>query len=283
MLLDRYHGLGNDYLVLREGSGLTSELVRHICDRHRGVGGDGILEPFETHEADAGVRIWNPDGSQAEKSGNGLRIFAQWCVDQQRLPSKMSLWTGHARVGCVVERDTITVEMGQVSFEPGDVPCVAEAPWLDARLPGGPDVPACAVGVGNPHCVLFVDAPLDELGWDTSWQAWGARIERHAMFPQRTNVQFARVIDRRAVEIRIWERGAGETSASGSSSCAVAAAGVRTGRLDAGDILVQMPGGTLEVVVRTDGSLRLRGPVERVGAVEVDAAWLAARAAASRG
>lgn len=273
------HGLGNDYLVL-EGPltpALTAPLVVALCDRNRGVGADGILEPMSpTLGADFGVRIWNPDGSTAEKSGNGLRIFARWLRDSGRaLSDRFSISTGPCRVECETTADAVSVEMGTATFAPAEVPVDAPGELVDAAidLSGGP-LTVTAVGIGNPHCVVFRDEPLDTL----PWRRWGAELERHPRFPNRTNVQIARVLDRHAVEIRIFERGAGETQASGSSSCAVAAAGVRTGRLDAGRIRVEMPGGRLWVTVSAGGIL-LEGPVEAVGHFEVDARWLATRGA----
>ena len=275
MKLYKAHGLGNDYLVLEDGAPLDPALVVAICDRHRGVGGDGILEPFDAGaDADYGVRIWNPDGSVAEKSGNGLRIFARWLVAERGAPRQFSLWTGSCRVSCDVEAESIVVDMGDASFEPADVPVSAAAPLIDGELALSSGVlTVTAVGLGNPHCVVFRTEPLESL----PFRAWGAEIERHPRFPNRTNVQLARVLARRVVEILIWERGAGETLASGSSSCAVAAAGVRTGRLDPGRIEVRMPGGTLWVTV-SGASLRLEGPVERVARIEVEPEWLLARA-----
>jgi diaminopimelate epimerase len=274
MRLDRYHGLGNDYLVLASGGPLTAGLVRALCDRHRGVGGDGVLEPAQAVEADVGVRIWNPDGSIAEKSGNGLRIFARWCVDQGRTGPELTIWTGTDRVACVVGASTVQVEMGRYTVEPAEVPTTASAPLIDALLPGDPQWRVVAIGVGNPHCVLFRDEPdLDAL----PWRSWGRQLEVHPWFPRRTNVQVARVLGPDAVELRIWERGAGETQASGSSACAVAAAAVLTGRVPAGRISLHMPGGVLHVLVRPDRSLHLDGPVERIGGFEVDPAWLGER------
>ena len=275
MRLYKAHGLGNDYLVLEDGAALDAALVAAVCDRHHGVGGDGVLEPFSAGAAaDYGVRIWNPDGSIAEKSGNGLRIFARWLVSERGAPPRFSIWTGFCRVVCDVEAEAIRVDMGEVSFEPANVPVEASAPLVDGELSLSDGVlSVTAVGIGNPHCVIFRDEPLETL----PFRRWGEEIERHPRFPKRTNVQFARVIDRNTVEIVIWERGAGETMASGSSSCAVAAAGVRTGRLDAGRIEVRMPGGTLYVTV-AGASLRLEGPVEPVARIEVDASWLQARA-----
>jgi len=272
--LFKAHGLGNDYLVQESGPPMTAGLVRAICERERGVGGDGVLEPFDAGgAADFGVRIWNPDGSVAEKSGNGLRIFAYWLVAARGAPRSFSVWTGACRVECEVGERTIGIDMGAASFEPADVPVQADAPLIDGELAlAGSVERVTAVGLGNPHCVLFRTEPLEQV----PFRVWGPEIERHVRFPHRTNVQFARVLGRRRVEIRIWERGAGETMASGSSSCAVAAAGVRTGRLDPGRIEVVMPGGTLYVTVSETG-IRLEGPVEPVAEVELYPAWLDAR------
>ena len=268
------HGLGNDYLVLEAALALDAELVREICDRHRGPGGDGILEPKPGRSgADYGVRIWNPDGSIAEKSGNGLRIFARWLRDERAAPDSFTVSTDACVVGCTASADAVSVEMGAPSFVPADVPVLADSELIDGPLElAGVTLNVTAVGLGNPHCVVFRDERLDSL----PWRKWGAEIERHARFPNRTNVQVARVIDEHEVEIRIFERGAGETQASGSSSCAVAAAGVRTGRLRPGRIRVRMPGGVLYVTVSEAGIL-LEGPVEGVGRFELDPLWLRAR------
>jgi diaminopimelate epimerase len=130
-----------------------------------------------------------------------------------------------------------------------------------------------AVNVGNPHCVLFFDEALDDL----PWRQWGAALECHPRFPHRTNVQFARIVDRGTVEIRIWERGAGETSASGSSSTAVVAAALASGRIDPGEISVRMPGGELQVSAHSGRSLLLRGPVEVIGRIHLHPSWLKRR------
>src|SRR5690606_6014815 len=149
--------------------------------------------------------------------------------------------------------------MGPARFAPSEVPVAGEAPFVEQPIDlDGTTVTATAVGLGNPHCVIYRDEPLDTL----PWREWGRRLELHPLFPNRTNVQVARVVGRRAVEAGMWERGAGETLASGSSSCAVAAVGVRTGRRRVGEIEVRMPGGALHVRVDADGELHLRGPVE---------------------
>jgi diaminopimelate epimerase len=268
------HGLGNDYLVLEAALALDARLVRAICDRNRGIGSDGILEPCSaTLGADYGVRIWNPDGSLAEKSGNGLRIFARWLHRARAAGESFSISTGACKVGCRVTSNAVSVEMGAATFVAAEVPVLAEGELIEAAIPlSDGELIATAVGMGNPHCVVFRSEALDTL----PWRRWGAELERHPLFPNRTNVQFARVIGPSRVEIRIHERGAGETQASGSSSCAVAAAGVRTGRLSPGRISVVMPGGELAVTVSESGIL-LEGPVEGVGHFELEPAWLAQR------
>ena len=217
MQFRKYHGLGNDYLVLEQGI-LTPEVVVAVCDRHTGLGADGILEMMPSPKADVGLRIWNPDGSVAEKSGNGLRIFARWLVDCHDAMDDISVELSCGVVRCQVDEEMITVQMGHASFEPADVPCKEE--MIFAPLPVGEVVlPLTAVGVGNPHCVVFLETDLDSF----PWREWGAELETSPMFPNRTNVQFARVIDAHTIEARVWERGAGETAASGSSACAIAA------------------------------------------------------------
>lgn len=263
------HGLGNDYLVFeggRRAGELSAPKVRVLCDRYRGIGADGILEPFETQAADFGVRIWNPDGSVAEKSGNGLRIYARWLVSERGSPERFSVWTGACLVQCAVGEAGISVEMGAPSFDPRVVPVLSDGELVEGELVlSDQTLTVTAVSMGNPHCVVFRDGDaLDAL----PWRVWGPRIEQHPRFPNRTNVQFAKCISRTEVDIRIWERGAGETQASGSSSCAVAAVGVRTGRLNAGRVRVSMPGGVLFVTVGPEGLL-LEGPVEVVGRFEL--------------
>jgi diaminopimelate epimerase len=279
----RAHALGNDYLVLEEGPPLTPALVRALCDRHRGMGSDGILEPMPAEQADSALIIWNPDGSMAEKSGNGLRIFARWLFEKGHR-QKLSVALPGEVVHCEVFADRIAVEMGRCHFEPSEVPVKASKPVLDAPWQVGPYcLNVVAVGVGNPHCVVFRDEDLDQL----PWREWGRLLESDSRFPNRTNVQIANVSGKHVsgrkasgeqlVEIRIWERGAGETAASGSSSCGVVAAAVKTGRLKLGEVKVHMPGGVLDVTIRQDNSLLLTGPVEVVGRLEVDQRWLASR------
>lgn len=264
------HGLGNDYLVLDAKDlsfPLTPPAVRRLCHRNWGIGSDGILLLVESSKADFGLRIFNPDGSEAEKSGNGLRIFARYLYERGH--ARRPVFTVETRGG-VVECEchlaegrvaSVTVEMGRATFRAPDIPM--NGPDREAvGVPLQADdhlLRVTALSVGNPHCVIFTDR-LDE----AEVRRLGPLIERHPAFPNRTNVQFVRVTARGRVEILIWERGAGYTLASGSSSCAAAAAAVKNGLCDHGQVAVVMPGGELMIEVRPDWSLRLQGPVEEV-------------------
>jgi diaminopimelate epimerase len=265
------HGLGNDYIVI-DGKDLTAPLtpaqIALICDRNWGVGSDGILLLVPpTAGADFGLRIFNPDGSEAEKSGNGLRIFAKYLHEhgQAKRPT-FTVDTAGGRVQCQCHvRDgrmnEVTVEMGRCTFLAPEIPM--NGPEREVvRVPlqvGDQMLAVTCVSVGNPHCVVFTDR-LDE----AEIRRLGPQIETHPAFPNRINVQFARVASRSAVDILIWERGAGYTLASGSSSSAVACAAVKNGLCDHGAVTVRMPGGTLHIEVRPDWSIRLQGPVEEV-------------------
>ncbi len=274
MKLLKSHGLGNDYLVLHEGELGGRAMVRGVCHRHTGPGGDGLLTAGPKGGCDYGLRIFNPDGSEAEKSGNGIRIYARYLVDHCGAPSSFTLNTLGGPVGCQVDPEQVTVEMGKASFVPSEVPVDLDVPEaVEQRVQAaGEDFVFTAVGVGNPHCVLFRDEALLDA---TRWRRWGPILEVHPLFPNRTNVQFVQVRGPQSLEIRIWERGAGETSASGSSSCAVAAAAVKTGRCAFGEITLRMPGGCLWVHVAEDWSLRLRGPVAEVGWFQPSETWIA--------
>jgi diaminopimelate epimerase len=266
------HGLGNDYIVIDAAelpAPLTAGQIARICDRNQGVGSDGILllVPAWGDGADFGVRILNPDGSEAEKSGNGLRILAKYLREHGRATADtFTIATKGGRVECRCDVDAgrvrvVTVEMGTCTFLAPDIPMNGPAREV-VKVPLQVDSQALlvtAVSVGNPHCVIFTEH-LDE----ALVRKLGPLVERHPAFPNRVNVQWARVASRSAVDILIWERGAGFTLASGSSSSAVACAAVKNGLCDHGLITVRMPGGTLHVEVRPDWSIRLQGPVAEV-------------------
>jgi diaminopimelate epimerase len=280
----RGHGLGNDYVALELDAmpfGLTPPAVRLFCDRHTGVGSDGILAAVPSEAADFGLRIFNPDGSEAEKSGNGIRIFAAYLLDQGRVEAGPAFTVetpgGVVRVAIVGETAEgvldVEVEMGVASFRSGDVGLAGPDRETDGEaleLPSGDRVWINTVSIGNPHCVVFQDElDVEEL------RRRGPQISTHPDFARGTNVQFAVGAAPGEVEAWVWERGAGETRASGSSACAVAAAAVRRGLVSERQVAVRMPGGTLHVEVRDDWSLLLRGPVEGVCRGELTAGMVA--------
>ena len=264
----KYHGLGNDYLVVRpEEIGafeLPPERIREICDRHTGLGSDGILlgplwpgrpgyPVWGRSDCLAAMRIYNPDGSEAEKSGNGLRIFTQFMADQKEVAVgqqfALSTWGGRALCSVLENYSRIRVEMGRVEFIAVDSPLEV----------GGKLFRVCEASIGNPHCIIPVtesDGGLSEMLART----YGPLIEQYPRFPNRTNVQFLKKIDDHSIAIEIWERGAGYTLASGSSACCCAAAAVRLG-LCSSPVAVNMPGGILHTEIDQNYQLIQTGPV----------------------
>ena len=278
----RAHGLGNDYLVVGRDFGLPLNAARaqRLCDRNRGVGSDGVLVAGLAPDGfDAAVRIFNPDGSEAEKSGNGVRIFAAWCfrTHDRTQPLRISTLGGPVTARFLETRehaDWLRVSMGRVHFEMGALPMVEPDGGPGSRfiarelVVGAEGVVATCLSVGNPHAVLL-GAKCD----DATLARLGPLVEHHPQFPRRTNVQLCEVIDRRRVRALIWERGAGPTLASGSSACAVVAACVEAGTLDRdADIAVVMPGGTLLVRIDVRGELEQVGPVQAIADGEIDEA-----------
>ena len=267
----KYHALGNDYVVLAGdvlGMPPDPERVRRICDRHFGIGADGILldvSPSHPGGARAALRIFNPDGSEAEKSGNGLRIFARYLRDRRRVEGteRFRLGTPGGEVECSVSGDgrRVAVEMGRASFDAAAVPVRSErGEVLERRLTTGDgrEVEYSAVTVGNPHCVVAVDEARE-----ADARSLGPLLERHPAFPNRTNVQLVESVGPHRIRIEIWERGAGYTLASGTSSCAAAAVGCRLGRARS-PVTVEMPGGEILVEVREDWTIRMEGGVTAV-------------------
>ena len=275
MNFEKYHALGNDYLVLdpnvRAESLTEAEIVR-ICHRNFGLGSDGILHgPFPSDDADFGLRILNPDGSEAEKSGNGLRIFARYLRDQGKIVSKpFTVDTLGGIVTCEVSQDTstITIEMGQVNFHSNVIPVNIEGEVrevLDEPIEAaGRSLRYYAATIGNPHCVV----PLEEIS-ETIARNVGPALENHPNFPNRTNVQILQVLDRHNIRIEIWERGAGYTLASGSSSSAAGAVAKKMGACD-DEITVHMPGGQIDLRIDDDYNVTMTGPATRVGSMTLD-------------
>ncbi|MBN1464576.1 diaminopimelate epimerase [candidate division KSB1 bacterium] len=268
----KYHGLGNDYLVMNPaeiGRELTLDEIRLICHRHYGMGSDGILwGPSASDKAPFKLRIFNPDGSEAEKSGNGLRIFSRYLYDHgfvRHAPFQIETLGGIV-TSRIHSNGMVDVQMGKVSFDSRAIPVLGPPRQvLNEKIAVmGRELTFCAVTIGNPHCVL----PMDELSEELA-RTFGPHLEVDARFPNRTNVQFLKVLDRRTIQIEIWERGAGYTLASGSSASAAAAVAHRLGFCDA-KITVHMPGGELVITISDDYSIDMTGPVIRIGAGIID-------------
>lgn len=275
----KYHALGNDYLVINSQDldsqyprfELTPEKIQKICNRHFGIGSDGILlgqlqsrvKQSETEEVSFSLRIFNPDGSEAEKSGNGLRIFSRYLWDMGLVKNQpFSIQTMGGTVKSVVENSgqIVRVEMGKISFWSNDIPVAGENREVinqEINL-GECKFKFCAATIGNPHCVIIlpeVDAKVAK--------KYGSQIENHPLFPQGTNVQFMKILDRNHIQIEIWERGAGYTLASGSSSSAAAAVAYKLGLCDS-KITVKMPGGSISIQVNEDFTIVMSGAVTQV-------------------
>ena len=266
------HGLGNDYIVI-DGKdtdySLTKSHIKRICHRNYGIGSDGILMLCKSNIADYGLKIFNPDGSKAEKSGNGLRIFSAYLYEHKKIKrnKKITIETdGGLTVSEFVKevggKKYIKVEMGEAKFKQKKIPvkvkssdeyCINKIIKL-----GNKKFIFNCVSVGNPHCVIF----LNKISPDIA-KNYGSKIEVCNYFPNRINVQFAKIINRNTVQIEIWERGAGYTLASGSSSCAVVSVGFRLGLLN-NKVKVKMPGGILKITINNRYQLQMEGPVEKI-------------------
>ena len=275
MNFEKYHALGNDYLVYdpRETnhSFTEAETIR-ICHRNFGLGSDGILVgPLPSEKADFGLQILNPDGSEAEKSGNGLRIFARYLRDAKLVnTAPFTVETLGGIVTCEVSEDMsqISVEMGQVSFHSDIIPISFEGSArevLDEPIElSDTTLHFYGATIGNPHCVV----PMDHVTSSLAHQ-YGPELENHKIFPNRTNVQLLQILDRNRIKIEIWERGAGYTLASGSSSSAAGAVARKMGACDE-DITVEMPGGQIQLHIDDQFNVLMKGPATRVATMTLD-------------
>jgi len=268
----KMHGLGNDFVVFdaRDTAiNLTPALVKKIADRHFGVGCDTVvvIRPGGA-EADASVLFYNADGSEAESCFNATRCIARLLMDERGL-ARVRLSTKGGLLACSdAGRVSVTVDMGAPRLDWQQVPVAAQVDTLNFPLDvGGTSLPASVLSMGNPHCVLFVPdaekAPVTLLG---------PKIETLPFFPQRTNVEFAQVLDKSRIRMRVWERGVGVTLACGTGACATAVAAMRQG-LTARKVELLLDGGSLTVEWReTDGHVLMTGPTAAPfrGRVDID-------------
>lgn len=263
----KYHALGNDYIIIDPNESqiaMSPANIKLICDRNMGVGSDGILYGpiFESDRIK--LQIFNPDGSEAEKSGNGVRIMAKYMADRQYIKeNKFSLSTlgGIVKVEIIdLKTGLITIDMGSVTFVSNEIPVAGEKRLVvaEALEINGEKLLITCVSIGNPHCVI----PLEEISKEKAIEL-GSKIEVHPLFPNKINVQLLKAIDPGKIQIEIWERGAGYTLASGSSSCAAASAAFKLGLVDR-DVKVNMPGGTLEIKIAENGQVYMTGTATAV-------------------
>jgi diaminopimelate epimerase len=273
MKYTKYHALGNDYLVIPFSeleNDLDKRRIKLICHRNYGVGSDGILVgPLRSKACDFRLKIFNPDGSEAEKSGNGLRIFARYLWDEGLIKTQpFTVETLGGAVTCEVDLDgkNVIVEMGRVSFDSTKIPVFGSPrEVLQERMEiGDRSFEYCAATIGNPHCVILCERPTPDMA-----KRYGPMIEMDSRFPNRTNVQFMEIIDNKNIRIEIWERGAGYTLASGSSSAAAAAVAHKIG-LCGSNVIVHMPGGDIGVSFLPDFTATIQGPVVRVCSGVID-------------
>jgi diaminopimelate epimerase len=256
------HGLGNEYVVIDEENcsfPLNTETIQKICNVNFGIGSDGILLKVPSTTCDFGLRIFNPDGSEAEKSGNGLRIFSKYLYDYDFTSHKeYTIETpGGDVVSEIISTDRekakdIRIFMGTADFNSRSVPAEKHLTVDGKRY----DIHC--VSIGNPHCIILKDI-LNK----AEILRYGSLIENHRIFPNRTNVQFVQVINRQLVEILIWERGAGYTLASGSSSCAAVSVLRKLNLVDS-KVSVSMPGGMLEIEVSNDWKIKMTGETREI-------------------
>ncbi len=253
MKLSKWHGLGNDYLLVERdelAAPLTAEQVKRICDYHFGVGSDGILEVVSADGDRAEIVIWNPDGSTAELSGNGTRIAARWLARRSGA-QEVRITVGPREVAARIG-DGVEVELDVGAVEVGETETISV---------GSEQVELTPVSVGNPHAVIRREPERAEL------LRLGPLVESHERFPERTNVQLVRVDNPNELTVGVWERGAGETLSSGTSAVAASAAAVANGWCES-PVTVHLAGGDL-LVELAGGEARLTGPAEEICLVEL--------------
>lgn len=266
----KLHGLGNEYIVLDSGNidfQLTRQAIRRICNIHFGVGSDGIVMKVPSVKADFGFRVYNPDGSEAEKSGNGLRILCKYLYDYgfaKKRQFSVETLTDMVYADIISEKQgkavLIQVDMGKAKFKPSEIPVNSDLPeFIGQKIRAGDkEFEVNCVSVGNPHCVIIRE-DLDE----HEVRKYGPLLENHPLFPNRINVQFAKVLSPKDAQILIWERGAGYTLASGSSSCAASSILVKRGLIK-GDLTMHMQGGELKIQIDNDWNIRMTGEVREI-------------------
>lgn len=276
MKFTKMHGSLNDYAVI-DGRGLDyswGDLARQACNRRTGIGADGILVVLSSTVADIRMGMFNPDGSEAEMCGNGIRCFTKFVlergiVDQQKTPILVETLSGIKSIRPIWENGTVVralVNMGQAGLTPSEIPVsipnyIGNGPIIDYPLstPDGLDLKLTFVSMGNPHAVAFIDQPVEEFPLESI----GPIIEHHNIFPNRVNFSIVNVKNKTSLSARVWERGAGETQACGTGACAIAVASNILGYTTE-NVQVELPGGTLDIAVDNTNGILMQGPAEEV-------------------
>ncbi|MCD6309989.1 MAG: diaminopimelate epimerase [Candidatus Eremiobacteraeota bacterium] len=273
------HSLGNDFIIL-DGRKRNLEqefdlpaLARFACHRHGGVGGDGMICVLPSHRAEVRMRIFNPDGSEAETCGNGLRCLGAFVYRRQRMKVH-SFWVemlgglSYIRVLAMRgSRSRVEVDLGEPRFLRKEIPAKGEP---DEKMLGvqitsrGKKFEVYALSVGNPHCVIFCELPGDD-----EFLVMGPSLEKHPVFPNNTNVEFVEVISPDQIRMRVWERGVGPTLACGTGAAAATVAGISAGKLRS-PCTVTLPGGELKVEWRNNGHIYIVGPTIEVFSGEIE-------------
>jgi diaminopimelate epimerase len=263
----KYHALGNDYLVIAFEDldfELTPEKVERICHRNFGIGSDGILfASLPSKDSRFALRIFNPDGSEAEKSGNGLRIFSRYLWDKNLVGKEefeIETLGGTVKARVAELGKSVRVEMGRVNFQSEKIPVVGHSREViqESITVDNQTFSFCAATIGNPHCVILLPEVTPDMV-----KKYGSLLEVHPYFPNRTNVQFMKILDRNNIQIEIWERGAGYTLASGSSSSAAAGVAHRLDLCDS-SITVHMQGGLIAIEISDAFLVTMTGAVTKV-------------------
>lgn len=293
MRFAKYHGLGNDFLVvdLRNVSAAEAEAAQlpanviALCDRQFGVGGDGVLAILPSQTADARMRVLNSDGSEAEMCGNGIRCVAKELYERGGLRKpEIAIDTGAGRLTCAIDADggvvrSVTVAMGMPRLLREEIPMTGPAGERCIAQPleiAGATRPITCVSMGNPHAVAFVGS-RDEAAKLAS--SVGTLVENHSTFPRRTNAEFAFMKSRREIDLVVWERGCGITLACGTGACATTVAAILNGHADeATPVRVNLPGGSLEITVQAGlTGVAMKGPALHVFDSDIDLSRLQAR------
>lgn len=274
----KMHGIGNDYVYVncfKETVSDPEKLSIFVSDRHFGVGSDGLVLIMPSDKADFRMRMFNADGSEGMMCGNATRCIGKYVYDNgmtDKTDITLETKSGIKRLKLFVKDgkvETVLVDMGKAIIKPADIPVRSELDtFISQKITvNGKDETVTCVSMGNPHCVLFTDTPVDTI----ELEKIGPYFENHELFPERINTEFANVLDDHTVKMRVWERGSGETWACGTGACATAVAACLNGYCKRGEeITLKLRGGDLAITYNEDGTVLMRGPAAKVFDGELD-------------